>query len=132
MLRGGEASCSAAKSAYGVVLAAIRLGRSNASMPRCSDWSRRGGSLSRVARLGHNLRKAISKRNSLRGLPMITSLENVTDADDFQAYLDWITIEFDEDRMDGAEAQRRLLEARRFLFELRPDIRDQYGTMTNH
>jgi hypothetical protein len=63
---------------------------------------------------------------------MITSLENVTDADEFQAYLDWIAIEFDEDRMDGAEAQQRLLEARRFLFELRPDIRDQYGTMTNH
>jgi hypothetical protein len=54
---------------------------------------------------------------------MITSLENVTDADEFQAYLDWIAIEFDEDRMDGAEAQQRLLEARRFLFELRLDIR---------
>jgi hypothetical protein len=63
---------------------------------------------------------------------MITSLENVTDADEFQAYLDWIAIEFDEDRMDGAEAQQRLLEARRFLFELRLDIRDQYGTITNH
>jgi hypothetical protein len=63
---------------------------------------------------------------------MITSLENVTDADEFQAYLDWVTIEFDEDRMDGAEAQRRLVEARRFLFELRPDIRDQYGAMTDH
>jgi hypothetical protein len=61
---------------------------------------------------------------------MITSLANVTDAEEFQAYLDWITIEFDEDRMDGAEAQRRLHEARRFLFELRPDLRDQYSTMT--
>jgi hypothetical protein len=60
---------------------------------------------------------------------MITSLENVTDAEEFQAYLDWITIEFDEDRMDGAEAQRRLF-ARRFLFELRPDLRDQYSTIT--
>jgi hypothetical protein len=62
---------------------------------------------------------------------MITSLEDVTDADEFQAYLDWITIEFDEDRMDGAEAQRRLFEARRFLFELRPDLRYQFGTMFN-
>jgi hypothetical protein len=57
---------------------------------------------------------------------MITSLEDVTDAEEFQAYLDWVTIEFDEDRMDGAEAQRRLLEARRFLFELRPDLCDRY------
>jgi hypothetical protein len=65
------------------------------------------------------------------GLPMITSLENVTDAEEFQSYLDWITVEFDEDRMDGAEAQRRLHEARRFLFELRPDLRAQYSTMTN-
>jgi hypothetical protein len=48
---------------------------------------------------------------------MITSLEAVTDAEEFQAYLDWITIEFDEDCMNGREAQRRLLEARRFLFE---------------
>ena len=63
---------------------------------------------------------------------MITSLEEVTDAEEFQAYLDWITIEFDEDRMDGAEAQRRLFEARRFLFELRPDLRYQFGTMVNH
>jgi hypothetical protein len=62
---------------------------------------------------------------------MITSLEEVTDAEEFQAYLDWITIEFDEDRMDGAEAQRRLFEARRFLFELRPDLRYQFGTMFN-
>jgi hypothetical protein len=63
---------------------------------------------------------------------MITSLENVNDADEFQSYLDWLTIEFDEDRMDGAEAQRRLLEARRFLFELRPDLRDQYSKMNHH
>jgi hypothetical protein len=63
---------------------------------------------------------------------MITSLENVTDAEEFQSYLDWVTIEFDEDRMDGAEAQRRLLEARRFLFELRPDLRAQYSALTNH
>jgi hypothetical protein len=63
---------------------------------------------------------------------MITSLENVNDAEDFQAYLDWITIEFDEDRMDGAEAQRRLFEARRFLFELRPDLRERYSTMNQH
>jgi hypothetical protein len=62
---------------------------------------------------------------------MITSLEDVTDAEEFQAYLDWITIEFDEDRMDSAEAQRRLFEARRFLFELRPDLHEQNGTMTN-
>jgi hypothetical protein len=62
---------------------------------------------------------------------MITSLEEITDAEEFQAYLDWITIEFDEDRMDGAEAQRRLFEARRFLFELRPDLRYQFGTMFN-
>jgi hypothetical protein len=66
------------------------------------------------------------------GLQMITTLENVNDAEEFQSYLDWITIEFDEDRMDGAEAQRRLLEARRFLFELRPDLRDQYSNMNNH
>jgi hypothetical protein len=63
---------------------------------------------------------------------MITSLENVNDAEEFQSYLDWLTIEFDEDRMDGAEAQRRLLEARRFLFELRPDLRDQYSKMNHH
>jgi hypothetical protein len=63
---------------------------------------------------------------------MITSLETVNDAEEFQSYLDWITIEFDEDRMDGAEAQRRLLEARRFLFELRPDLRDQYSTLNQH
>jgi hypothetical protein len=62
---------------------------------------------------------------------MITSLEDVTDAEEFQAYLDWITIEFDEDRIDSAEAQRRLFEARRFLFELRPDLREQNGTMAN-
>jgi hypothetical protein len=60
---------------------------------------------------------------------MITCLENVTDAEEFQSYLDWITIELDEDRMDRAEAQKRLIEARRFLFELRPDLRDQYGRM---
>jgi hypothetical protein len=65
------------------------------------------------------------------GLPMITSLEDVRDAEEFQAYLDWITIEFDEDRVDGAEAQRRLFEARRFLFELRPDLHNQYGRMTH-
>jgi hypothetical protein len=64
-------------------------------------------------------------------LPMITSLEDVTDAEEFQAYLDWITIEFDEDRMDSAEAQRRLFEARRFLFELRPDFRERNDTMAN-
>jgi hypothetical protein len=63
---------------------------------------------------------------------MITTLENVNDAEEFQSYLDWITIEFDEDRMDGAEAQRRLLEARRFLFEQRPDLRDQYSKMNKH
>jgi hypothetical protein len=63
---------------------------------------------------------------------MITTLENVNDAEEFQSYLDWITIEFDEDRMNGVEAQRRLLEARRFLFELRPDLRDQYSKMKNH
>jgi hypothetical protein len=63
---------------------------------------------------------------------MITTLENVNDAEEFQSYLDWITIKFDEDRMDGAEAQRRLLEARRFLFEQRPDLRDQYSKMNKH
>jgi hypothetical protein len=62
---------------------------------------------------------------------MITSLEDVTDAEEFQAYLDWIAIEFDEDRMNSAEAQRRLFEARRFLFELRPDLREQNGMMSN-
>jgi hypothetical protein len=62
---------------------------------------------------------------------MITSLEDVNDAEEFQAYLDWITIEFDEDRMDSAEAQRRLFEARRFLFELRPDLRERNGSMAN-
>jgi hypothetical protein len=66
------------------------------------------------------------------GLQMITTLDDVNDAEEFQSYLDWITIEFDEDRVDGAEAQRRLLEARRFLFELRPDLRDQYSKMNNH
>jgi hypothetical protein len=64
-----------------------------------------------------NLRQAIVTADSHCGLPIITSLEAVTDAEEFQAYLDWITIEFDEDCMNGREAQRRLLEARRFLFE---------------
>jgi hypothetical protein len=63
---------------------------------------------------------------------MITSLEDVMNAEDFQAYLDWLTVEFDEDRMSGAEAQRRLLEARRFLFELRTDLRDRYRDMIKH
>jgi hypothetical protein len=92
---------------------------------------RLGGSLSRARPLGFALGYIINRTNSHYGLPMITSLEKVTDAEEFQSYLDWITIEFDEDRMDGAEAQRRLLEARRFLFELRPDLRDQYSAMTN-
>jgi hypothetical protein len=61
---------------------------------------------------------------------MITSLEDVMNAEDFQAYLDWLTVEFDEE--SGAEAQRRLLEARRFLFELRTDLRDRYRDMIKH